>query len=310
MAPSGRLGCGRVGLLSVTASIIILLGLIPATFDMIATRGVLPIRVRSAVNSIPVFNSHPPYTVSDLPDNLNGSTILITGASSGIGYEAASLMVDRGARVVLGTRGGRARLDSLQASLGPGVVAPTSLDLSSFQSIREFVGSLSGAGIDRIDLVLLNAGKMVLGYEEGEAGIEKMLAVHHIGHAYLFELLMPLMLASQHESVRIVFVSSSAHLFSYAEGIRFDSTPDTFGLYFQAYANSKLANALYVRALSHHLEAAYPSKFVVNAVNPGVVSTPFAWYHKYVPSLFSATPQAGAVSVLMPLLDSRTQTDG
>ncbi|KAF4730979.1 hypothetical protein FOZ63_012632, partial [Perkinsus olseni] len=225
------------------AVVVVVLATMLATFDMITSRGFLPITVRTALNSVPLFNSRQHYAFSDLPDNLTGTTILITGASSGIGHEAAKLMAERGARVVLGTRGSRGRLKSIENSLGPGVAASSSLDLASFSSIREFVRSLSDLGVERIDSALLNAGKMSFGYEEGELGIEMMMAVHHLGHAYLLELLMPLMLASQHP--RVVFVSSSAHAFSYAEGIRFNSTAGSFGLYFQAYASSKLANAVY-----------------------------------------------------------------
>ncbi|KAF4727327.1 hypothetical protein FOZ63_019256 [Perkinsus olseni] len=308
MPPIGH-RCLSMSCLSILlAVVVVVLGIMVATFGVITSRGFLPITVRTALNSVPLFNSRQHYAFSHLPDNLTGTTILITGASSGIGHEAAKLMAERGARVVLGTRGSRARLKSIENSLGPGVAAPSSLDLASFSSIREFVRSLSDLGVERIDSALLNAAKMSFGYEEGELGIERMMAGHHLGHAYLLELLMPLMLASQRP--RVVFVSSSAHVFSYAEGIRFNSTAGSFGLYFQAYASSKLANAVYVRALASRLEAAYPSKFVVNAVNPGVVTTPFAWYQLYVPSLFSATPREGALSVLSPLLDSEAQTDG
>ncbi|KAF4651352.1 hypothetical protein FOL47_000457, partial [Perkinsus chesapeaki] len=301
---------GRPFLGSILALVVLVVGILLATFDMIGTRGLLPVRLRTALNTLPLFNSDRHFHITDMPDDLHNITILITGASSGIGHEAARLVADRGAKVILGTRGTLDRLKSIQQELGDRVLVPAPLDLGSFQSIRNFVGSLAPAGIDKIDLVLLNAGKMIFSYEEGELGIERMLAVHHIGHAYLFELLMPVMLSSPRPNVRVVFVSSSAHAFSYPEGIRFNSSPESFGIYFQAYANSKLANALYVRALSHRLEAAYPTKFIITAVNPGAVTTPFAWYQRYVPSSFSASPQDGALSVLSPLLLSEVDTDG
>ncbi|KAF4746701.1 hypothetical protein FOZ62_013241, partial [Perkinsus olseni] len=158
------------------AVVVVVLATMLATFDMITSRGFLPITVRTALNSVPLFNSRQHYAFSDLPDNLTGTTILITGASSGIGHEAAKLMAERGARVVLGTRGSRARLKSIENSLGPGVAASSSLDLASFSSTREFVRSLSDLGVERIDSALLNAGKMSFGYEEGELGIEMMMA--------------------------------------------------------------------------------------------------------------------------------------
>ncbi|KAF4744116.1 Dehydrogenase/reductase SDR member 12, partial [Perkinsus olseni] len=178
------------------------------------------------------------------------------------------------------------------------VLAPAPLDLSDYDSIRSFVKALSKAGIDHFDIVLLNAGKLITEYGTNKEGIELMLAAHHLGHAYLFELLTPMLLRSPGE-VRVVITSNVAHIWSYDEGIRYDIPREDFSP-FSAYANSKLANLLYTRELSAHLEDSYPGKFVVNAVHPGFVRVPVT--EKKAPHFVMYDVNAGAMTTLGPAI--------
>ncbi|EER19532.1 restnol dehydrogenase, putative [Perkinsus marinus ATCC 50983] len=271
-----------------------------------------PVLLRQLFVTFPLLNfwHYHDFTEDDIPDDLSGKVVLITGASSGIGYESARILASRGAKVVLGIRGDRERLDRITSSLLqlPGLVlAPAPLDLSNYDTIRTFVRSLPNAGIDHFDIVMLNAGRLIPEYNTDYLGIESALAVHHIGHAYLFELLTPMLLKSSGE-IRVVITSSVAHIWSFPEGIRYDILQADFSSPFVAYANSKLANLLYTRELSIHLEESYPGKFVVNAAHPGLVLS--ASTADGPPRFLMYSTVMGALAILKPAVGHGVRGDG
>ncbi|EER19533.1 restnol dehydrogenase, putative [Perkinsus marinus ATCC 50983] len=269
------------------------------------------LRQLSVTVPISNFKHSRDYTEDDIPDDLSGKVVLITGASSGIGYESARILASRGAKVVLGIRGDRERLDRITSSLIllPGqVLAPAPLDLSNYDTIRTFVRSLPNAGIDHLDIIMLNAGKLITVYATDENGIESGLAAHHLGHAYLFELLTPMLLKSSGE-IRVVVTSSAAHLYTYPEGLRYNVTADAFAPW-RAYGNNKLANIIYTRELATRLEKKYPGKFVVNAVHPGAVATHLVGARQDLPHFLAYNATEGAVSVLRPAVGKDVTSDG
>ncbi|KAF4724188.1 hypothetical protein FOZ62_002603, partial [Perkinsus olseni] len=230
------------------------------------------------------------FTQYDIPNDLSDKVVLITGASSGIGFESARILASRGAKVVVGIRGSRERLDKITSSIPGQVLAPAPLDLSNYDSVRTFVGSLPKAGIDHFDIVLLNA------------------ATHHLGHAYLFELLAPMLLRSPGE-VRVVITSSCFHVLTYREGLRYTETANTF-LPLMAYGNSKLANILYARELSARLEERYPGKFVVNAAHPGFVASNITFVVSSLPHFIAYNTTEGAMPLLRPAVEKNITGDG
>lgn len=248
------------------------------------------------------------FIVDDIPTDLSGKVVLITGASSGIGFESARILASRGAKVVVGIRGNRGRLDKITSSLPGQVLAPAPLDLSDYDTIRNFVQALPNVGIDHFDIVLLNAGKLITEYGTDKNGIESMLAAHHLGHAYLFELLTPMLLRTSGK-VRVVITSSAAHLYTYPEGLRYNVTADAFGPW-QAYGNSKLANILYTRELSTRLEKKFPGKFVVNTAHPGCVATHFSMANYYLPHFVAYNTTEGAMPLLRPAVEKDINGDG
>ncbi|KAF4714388.1 hypothetical protein FOZ62_018885, partial [Perkinsus olseni] len=158
------------------------------------------------------------------------------------------------------------------------------------------------------DIVLLNAGKLITEYGTNKDGVESMLATHHLGHAYLFELLTPMLLRSPGE-VRVVITGSAAHLYTYHEGLRYNVTADTFSEWL-AYGNSKLANILYTRELSARLEEKYPGKFVVNTAHPGCVATHFSVANFYLPHFIAYNTTEGAMPLLLPAVGKNITGDG
>src|SRR3954466_12270037 len=101
------------------------------------------------------------WTSADVPDQ-SGRIAVITGANSGLGYDTAAVLADKGAHVVLAVRNldkGRQAADRIKAASPNAVVALQQLDLSSLDSIRTAADELRAAH-PRIDLLINNAGVM------------------------------------------------------------------------------------------------------------------------------------------------------
>ncbi|KAF4682610.1 hypothetical protein FOZ60_010314 [Perkinsus olseni] len=254
------------------------------------------------------FIHYKDFTEYDIPNDLSDKVVLITGASSGIGFESARILASRGAKVVVGIRGSRERLDKITSSIPGQVLAPAPLDLSNYDSIRSFVKALSKAGIDHFDILLLNAGKRAETYVANPDGIEWMMATHHLGHAYLFELLTPLVLRAPGQ-VRVVITASVSHMWSYPEGIRYNVTADAF-VSSAAYGTSKLANILFGRELVRRFGKSHPNKIIVNVAHPGAVHTDFSKFVKSFPSWLAYNATLGAMPLLRPAVDAQVATDG
>jgi WW domain-containing oxidoreductase len=204
--------------------------------------------------------------------DLSGKTVLITGATSGLGLETMRVLTARGAKVIATGR----TLEKAQtacSSVGPNCV-PMALELEDMASIRDCADGVRALGMP-IDVLLCNAGIMALPKLEQVKGIEKQFAVNHLGHFLLVNLLLPQVQAATQG--RIVVVSSSAYKWAPPVGIEFDNlsgardyTPN------KAYGQSKTANGLFVLELARRLTG---STTTTNAVNPGPVDTNLARHY-------------------------------
>ncbi|MCC2033039.1 oxidoreductase [Microbacterium allomyrinae] len=197
---------------------------------------------------------------SQVPDQ-TGRTIVITGASSGIGRAAAAALAAKGARVILAVRDqqkGRAVADAMD---GPVEVRP--LDLSSLASIREFAAALSGS----VDVLINNAGTMTDSLQHTTDGFELQFGTNHLGHFTLTNLLL------DRVTGRVVTVSSTAYRSAH---IDFDDLQWEHRVYkpFGAYGQSKLANLLFTAELQRRLIAA-GSSVIATSAHPGWASTGF-----------------------------------
>ena len=200
-----------------------------------------------------------------------GKTALVTGANSGIGYQAGLELARHGAHVLLGCRNyakGQAALDRLLRE-APGASAElVELDMASLTSIRAFAAEFGRRGI-ALDLLINNAGVMALPKRELTAdGFERQFGTNHLGHFALTGLLVPQLLAAP--SPRVVTVASLAH----RNGkINFEDLQSERNYKpWDAYGESKLANILFANELNRRAVAA-GSKLMSLPVHPGVSVT-------------------------------------
>src|SRR5262245_9417895 len=123
-----------------------------------------------------------PWTADDIPQQA-GKTFVVTGANSGIGYEAALQLAGKGAHVVLACRDqgkGRAAAASITASHPTASVAVMELDLADLQSIRRCADALRAA-YQALHVLCNNAGVMAIPHRKTADGFEMQFGTNHLG---------------------------------------------------------------------------------------------------------------------------------
>ncbi len=209
------------------------------------------------------------WNVNDVPD-CSGRTVVITGANSGIGYEAARALARRHAKVILACRSlEKARAAASAICAGDSLaVEVMELDLASLKSIRAFAQSFHLRN-QRLDVLCNNAGVMAIPYSRTVDGFEMQFGTNHLGHFALTGLLLDALMATP--GSRVVTVSSGMHRVG---SIRFDNLQWERGGYqkWLAYGRSKLANLLFAIELQRRAERS--GKVLISAAcNPGYAAT-------------------------------------
>jgi len=238
------------------------------------------------------------WTASQIPPQ-TGKIALVTGANSGIGYQAALELARHGAHVLLGCRNASKGLTALERLKreAPGALAEVvELDMASLALVRVFAEAFVGTG-SALDLLINNAGVMALPKRETTVdGFERQLGTNHLGHFALTGLLMPALLKAA--APRVVTVSSLAH----RNGkINFDDLQgEKKYVPWDRYNESKLANLMFALELERRARAD-GSKLVSIPVHPGISRT----------AIFANGPgtndlKAIAVKILAPVM---TQDD-
>ena len=199
---------------------------------------------------------------------LDGKTVIITGANTGIGLETAVDLAKRNARVILACRSverGEKAAVEVRTRSGNDNVVFGQLDLASLDSVRKFSDKILEEE-PRIDVLINNAGVMAIPERTlTQDGFEMQFGVNHLGHFLLTNLLLDRI--KEAPSARIVNVSSGAHKIG---GIDFDNLNSELSYSpWTAYGTSKLANILFSRSLMKRLEG---SNVTVNALHPGVIA--------------------------------------
>jgi NAD(P)-dependent dehydrogenase (short-subunit alcohol dehydrogenase family) len=204
------------------------------------------------------------WTAADVPDQ-SGRVAVITGANTGIGFEAAAVLADKGAHVVMAVRDldkGRAAADRIITRNPDARLTLQRLDLSSLTSVRAAADDLKAAN-PRIGLLINNAGVMFTPEGVTPDGVEFQFGTNHLGHFALTGLLLDSMLPV-HGS-RVVTISSLAHRLRASTD--FDDVQRPYDRV-AAYGRSKLANLLFTYELQRRLSAHDASTIAV-AAHPG-----------------------------------------
>ena len=214
------------------------------------------------------------WTTANIPD-LTGKVMIVTGANSGIGFEEAKEFARKGAQVIMACRSMDKAQDAMYKILGEipdARVEIMQLDLASLNSVRQFAEAFK-LKYDRLDVLVNNAGIMMVPYSTTEDGFESQFGTNHLGHFALTGLLIDLLKATP--ASRVVNVSSGAHRFGKMD---FDNLmfPDGFDYSpTAAYGRSKLANLLFTYELQRRLKSADADMLAV-AAHPGIANTNLA----------------------------------
>jgi NAD(P)-dependent dehydrogenase (short-subunit alcohol dehydrogenase family) len=223
---------------------------------------------------------------------MSGRTVVVTGASSGIGAATAHELARVGAKVVLAVRDPAKGARIARAT--PGHVEVRPLELDNLASVRAFASAWSG----ELDILINNAGILMVPEGRTVDGFERQIGTNHLGHFALTNLLLP------HITDRVVTVASDAHARGRLDldDLNWRRRPYRAD---QAYSDSKLANMLFILELQRRLTE---SGSVVRAiaVHPGMVRTNLFGHATGIPALAMAIagrlvmqdPRDGARSTL------------
>jgi NAD(P)-dependent dehydrogenase (short-subunit alcohol dehydrogenase family) len=248
------------------------------------------------------------WTAADMPDQ-RGRVAVITGANSGIGFEAAAVLAGKGAHVVLAVRDvakGEQAAARIRDRHPAADLAIQELDLASLGSVRAAAQDLKAA-YPRISLLINNAGVSATPKASTKDGFELQFGTNHLGHFALTGLLLDHLLPV--DDSRIVTVSSMGHRVRSA--IDFDDLQSERRYErFAAYGRSKLANLLFTYELQRRLAANHEATIAV-AAHPGSSRTELlrnspAWLRissAVLAPLIFQSPRMGALPTLRAATD-------
>lgn len=230
--------------------------------------------------------------------SVRGRTVMITGATGGIGLAAASALAADGAELVLVARSAERAQSALAAIRRVAPEAPIDVLRANFASLAEVADAARRflATGRPLHVLINNAGLMNTARRLTVDGHEEMFAVNHLAHYLLTRLLLPRL--QETARARIVHVASEAH--GFCKGIAFDDLTLGSGFRaFPAYGHSKLANILFSNELARRLRG---SGVTSNAMHPGAVasgigSNNWGLAGKLIPALispFMRSPKRGA----------------
>ncbi|GGJ64567.1 hypothetical protein GCM10008939_05580 [Deinococcus aquiradiocola] len=195
---------------------------------------------------------------------MNGRTVLVTGATNGIGKVAAASLARLGARVVIVGRN-PAKTEAVAGEIG--AASFILADLSVLSEVRRAAAQFRERE-GQLDVLLNNAGAVFTARQETTDGIEMTFALNHLNYFLLTQELDGLLRATP--GARVVSVSSGAHTMG---RMRWDDLEFRHGYSsWAAYSQSKLANLLFTRELAHRLQG---SGVTANALHPGFVASGF-----------------------------------
>ena len=234
-----------------------------------------------------------------------GRIVIVTGSSSGIGYETARVLANKQASVIIAVRnlekGNKALAKIIQQNKDADVRV-MELDLANLASVNNFAENFQ-KNYSRLDLLINNAGVMIPPYSKTTDGFELQFGTNHLGHFALTGQLLKLLISTK--ASRIVNVSSGAHNFGKLD---FDDLNWEKRNYAQwtAYGDSKLANLYFTYELDRKLKE-QGINTLVTASHPGWTATELQRtagdVMKYLNGIFAQDITMGALPTLRAAIE-------
>ena len=231
---------------------------------------------------------------------MQGKTVVVTGATSGIGEVAADRLAQKGARIVFIARDrerGQETLKHLRAIAGHDNHAVHYADLMKLSEQKRVAAEIA-ASEPQIDVLINNAGALFNSRQVTEDGLEKTFALNHMSYFTVTNVLLDKLKATP--GARIVSTSSDAHKGAKLNFDDLQSEKSYSG--FGVYGRSKLMNILFTRELARHLAG---TGVTANCLHPGFVGTRFGDQSGGIMSFavkiaknFALTPEQGAQTII------------
>ncbi|WP_245530645.1 oxidoreductase [Alicyclobacillus acidocaldarius] len=245
------------------------------------------------------------WTADQIP-NLKGKWAVITGANSGIGWQAARALARRRARVTLAVRNRERGEDAkarILAEVQSAEIDVRLLDLADLDSVRSFAEALVAEG-KPLDLLINNAGVMATSYGTTRQGYELQFGTNHLGHFALTLQLLPILAGTT--GARVVTVSSMAHQMAKHLDLAYVRGGGRYRR-FESYAQSKLANLLFAYELDRRLKrrglplksiACHPGFAATSLVENGMLKSAWAKPLARIVNRFAQPSEMGALPTL------------
>ena len=232
---------------------------------------------------------------------MNDKTILVTGATNGIGKVAALELARMGARVCLVARNeskGATTLEEIRRATGNDRLELYLADLSLMRDVRKLAQEFR-AKHAALDVLVNNAGAFYSERKLTGEGLEMTFALNHVSYFLLTGLLLESLKAAP--AARVVSVSSQAHFQGRLDFDNLQGERKFSG--WKSYSDSKLENVMFTYALARRLQG---TRVTANCLHPGFVKTGFASGNAGVfatlfnvaKNLAAITPEAGAQTMI------------
>ncbi|PKL88886.1 MAG: short-chain dehydrogenase [Ignavibacteriae bacterium HGW-Ignavibacteriae-2] len=245
---------------------------------------------------------------NNIPDQ-RGKVIILTGSSSGIGFEAARVLASKNATIIIAVRNmekGNAAANKIRAQHNNSDIQVMELDLASLESVRVFASRFKEK-YEKLDILINNAGVMIPPYSKTDDGFELQFGTNHLGHFALTGLLMEFL--NKSNEARIVNVSSAAHKYGKIDFADLNWEKRKYKP-ISAYGDSKIANLYFTYELKRKLEKS-KSNVKVTAAHPGWTATDLQRHSsifEFLNKFFAMQIWQGALPTLKAAFDNEAQS--
>ncbi|MFH2030548.1 MAG: oxidoreductase [Bacteroidota bacterium] len=248
------------------------------------------------------------WTAEDIQDQ-KGRVVIVTGSSSGIGYEAARVLANKNATIIIAVRNmekGKAAANRIKKQNSSADLLIMELDLANLKSVKTFAEKFNSE-FERLDLLINNAGVMMPPYTKTVDGFELQFGTNHLGHFALTSLLFE-RLNSTPDS-RIVTVSSMAHKYADFDFSDLNWEKRKYKK-MGSYGASKISNLFFTYELKDWLHKS-GSKVKATAAHPGWTATDLQRHSglfEFMNGIFAQSVEMGALPTLRAAADESAES--